>query len=227
MRRVAVIGLGRFGMVLAKQMAASGAQVIAIDRDKVLVEEVKDNVDVAVRLDSTDQLALESQDIDKCDICVIAIGENFEAALLTTVIVRNLGVPRVICRAQTQVHADIFRQIGVEEVIQPEMQAGEDLARKLVNPQIEDFVPLADGFTMIELKAPATFVGKTLQELALRTHYGANLIAIKRPTTTDQDGEIVETMQVMGVPKASDVIEASDTMVLVGSDEALARMPKE
>lgn len=227
MQRIAVIGLGRFGMVLAKQVAASGAQVIAIDNNELLVDEVKDEVDVAVRLDSTDRLALESQDIDKCDVCVVAIGENFEAALLTTVIVQKLGVPRIICRAQTQVHADIFRQIGAEEVIQPESQAGEGLARKLANPQIEDFITLAEGYTMIELKAPSAFVGKTLQELALRSHYGTNLVAIKRPTTAEKGGETVETVQVIGVPKAGDVIESGDVLVLVGSDESLARMPKE
>jgi len=226
--KVAVIGLGRFGMTLAKQLAASDVQVIAVDRNEVLVDEVKDAVDVAVRLDSTDEPALRSQEIDTVDVCVVAIGENFEAALLTTVLAKKFGIPRIVCRAQTQLHADIFRQIGVEEVIQPEMQIARELSRKLANPHIKDFVPLAEGYTLLELKAPTAFHGKTLQELALRSHYGANLIAIKRLMhTTNRNGETVEDTQVLGVPKASDVIDRNDTLVLVGSDEALARLPKE
>ncbi|MFQ5730967.1 MAG: potassium channel family protein [Planctomycetaceae bacterium] len=227
MRKIAVIGLGRFGMTLARQMAASGVEVIAVDRDRRLVDEIKDDVDIAVRLDATDEASLHSQDIDKVDVCVVSIGENFEAALLATVLARRLDIPRVICRAQTQFHAEIFQQIGADEVIQPEMQAGEYLARKLANPQIEDFISLADGYTLIELKAPRPFQGKTLQELALRGTFGVNLVAIKRTTKSERDGETVETTEITGVPKASDVIQSGDTLVLVGSDEALARLPKE
>ena len=227
MRKVAVIGLGRFGMTLARQMAASGVEVIAIDRTRQLVDDIKDDVDIAVRLDSTDEAALRSQDIDKVDVCVVSIGENFEAALLTTVLANKLEIPRVICRAQTKFHAEIFRQIGADEVIQPEMQAGSDLARKLANPQIEDFIALAEDYTLIELKAPKAFQGKTLQELALRGTFDVNLIAIKRTTQSEQDGETVESTAITGVPKAGDMIQDGDTLVLVGSDAALARLPKE
>ena len=167
--KVAVIGLGRFGIVVARQAAASGAQVIAIDSDPEQVADIKDDVDVAVRLDSTDEVALISQEIDKVDICVVAIGENFEAALLTTVIAKNLGIPRVICRAQTAFHAEIFRKIGADEVIQPESQAGAQLARRIANPHVEDFITLGEGFTLVELRAPGAFHNKTLQALSLRS----------------------------------------------------------
>ena len=227
MPKIAVIGLGRFGMELSRQLSASGVEVIAIDRNKQLVDELKDDVDVAVKLDSTDEAALKSQDVDNVDVCVVAVGEDFEAALLTTVIVKQLGVPRIICRAQTRFHADIFRQIGADEVIQPETQTGKYLARKLANPQIEDFIALAKGYTLIELKAPKAFQGKTLQDLALRGHYNVNLVAIKRVSTTEDDGETIEEVEVIGVPKAADLIQENDTLVLVGSDEALARLPKE
>ena len=227
MQKVAVIGLGRFGMVLARQLAASGAQVMAVDRSSQRINEIKDDVDVAVRLDSTDETALASQEISNVDVCVVAIGENFEAALLTTVIAKKLGVPRVICRAQTAFHSEIFRQIGADEVIQPEIQAGEHLARKLANPQLEDFISLAEGYTLIELRAPAAFHQKTLTELALRTKYGVNLIAIKRPVVTEQEGEPAEEYEVVSVPKPDDAIQPNDVLVLAGTDEALACLPKE
>ena len=227
MRKIAVVGLGRFGMALARNLAASGAQVIAIDKAAPLINEIKDDVDVAVRLDSTDEVAFASQEIDNVDVCVIAIGENFEAALLTTVIAKNLGVPRIVCRAQTAFHVEIFQKIGADEVIRPEVQAGEHLARRLANPHLEDFITLAEGYTIIELRAPAAFQQKTLLDLGLRTKYHVNLVAIKRTVTTQQDGEVVEQQQVISVPSPNDVIQPDDVLVVIGSDEALARLPQE
>jgi len=225
--KIAVIGLGRFGTSLARNLQTHGAQVIAIDRSINLVNEVKDDVDFAVRLDATDEAALRSQEIDKVDVCVIAIGENFEAALLATVIVKRLGVSRIICRAQSEYHAEIFRQIGADQVIQPEMQAGEHLARNLANPHVEDFITLADGYTLIELNAPGIFHNKTLESIAMRAKFGVNLVAIKRLVQVERDGETVEERKVVSVPQASDQILPNDVLVLVGSDDALAKIPKE
>jgi trk system potassium uptake protein TrkA len=226
-RKIAVIGLGRFGMELARRLAASGVEVIAIDRNPNLVNEIKDDVDVAVRIDSTDETALRSQEIEKVDVCVISIGENFEAALLTTVLVKKLEIPEVICRAQTQFHADIFLQIGSDEVIQPEQQAGQHLARRLANPHLQDFITLAEGYTLVELDAPDGFVGKTLKQVSLRVKFGVNLVAIKRTILTGKDGEVAEQEKIISVPGPDTLIEENDILVLVGSDEALSRLSRE
>ncbi|MDA0835959.1 MAG: TrkA family potassium uptake protein [Planctomycetota bacterium] len=226
MHKVAVIGLGRFGMSLAKRLGASGVQVVAIDDDPELVDEIKGDVDVAVRLDATDEHAIKSQNIDQVDVCVIAIGDNFEAALLSTVLARQLGIKRVICRAQTATHAEIFRQIGADEVIQPETQAGEELARQIANPRFEDFITLADGYTLIEFSAPTEFHGKTLLELRLRTRFQVNLVAIKRPKPLE-DEKAERQYDVISVPEPDDTIHPDDVLLIVGSDEALARLPQE
>jgi trk system potassium uptake protein TrkA len=214
-------------MSLARNLQRHGAQVMAIDRSPNLINEIKDDVDLAVRLDATDEAALRIQEIDKVDICVVTIGENFESALLTTVIAKRLGVPKIICRAQTEFHAEIFKQIGADDVIQPEMEAGEHLARNLANPHVEDFITLADGYTLIELHAPKAFQSKTLEALGLRSKHGVNLVAIKRLITVEHDGETVESREVISVPKADDVIQPDDVLVLVGSDESLSKLPKE
>lgn len=228
MQKVAVIGLGRFGTALAKQLTASGAEVIALDHDMALVNEIREDVAVAVKLDSTDPAALRGQEVDLVDVAVVAIGENFEAALLTTVILNKMGVPRIICRAQTTFHAEIFKQIGAHEVIQPEIQAGERLGHSLANPQLEDLITLAEGYTLIELYAPKEFCGKSLQVLELRKRYDVNLIAIKRPhQEIGPDGIPIKKQTVIGVPRATDQIERGDVLVVVGSNEALARLPKE
>lgn len=225
--KVAVIGLGRFGMSVARRLALNGVQVIAIDRNTQLINEIKDDVDLAVRLDSTDRQALLAQEIDKVDACVVSIGENFEASLLTTVLVRQLGVPEVICRAQTGFHAEIFRQIGADRVIQPEQEAGAHLARQLAHPHLVDFIPLSDGFTLIELRAPASFQEKSIKSLELRQRYDVNLVVIKRSLPTEEtEADAAPTVTII-VPKADEVIRTDDVLVLVGANEALARLPKE
>lgn len=227
MPRIAVIGLGRFGMSLARQLGASRAEVLAIDSSQQLINEIRDEVDVAVRLDSTDELALKSQDLGSVDVCVVAIGENFEASLLTTVLARKFGIPRIICRAQTQVHAEIFRQIGAHEVIQPEVQAGEHLSHRLANEHIDNFIPLAEGYTLIELRPPAEFQGRPLRQMQLRSRYDVNLVAIKRLRKVEEDGVEREELETISVPKPDDVIGPNDVMVVVGSDKALAKLPQE
>ena len=228
MRRVAVIGLGRFGMAVVEQLAASGVQVIAVDSDRELVDEIKHRVDVAVVLDSTDERALRSQEIHKVDVLIVAIGENFEAALLTAAIAKKqLKIPRVICRAATSVHAEIFSQIGADEVIQPESETGRQLARKLANPFLEDFIDLGEGFTLIELHAPNAFRGKTLRDLNLRVRYGVNLVAIRRSmVSTDKAGN-EQTRENLSVPQPDEVIQTEDMLLLIGATENLSRLPKE
>ena len=238
-QRIAVIGLGRFGMSLARRLASHGAEVIAIDSDERLIEEISVDVNLAVRLDSTDEAALRSQEVDRVDCVVVSIGENFEAALLTTVLCkRNLKVPHVICRAQTELHAMIFQQIGADEVIQPEQNAGDMLGRRLAHPRIRDYITLGEGFTVVEMLAPASFAGKSLRQIDLRNNYQVNLIAIRRiPTTaeaTDENGGVVPApdagsgtkVATISVPGPNDLLEATDVLLLAGSETALASLPQ-
>ncbi len=229
MQRVAVVGLGRFGMALARRLTIHGAEVIAIDSDQQLVDEIASDVAIAVRLDSTDAAALRSQEVDRVDCVVVAIGENFEAALLTTVICKkNLEVSRVICRAQTKFHAEIFTQIGADEVIQPEQHAGDMLGRRLAHPRINDYIKLAEGFTILEMVAPTKFVGKTIREINLRPTYQVNLIAIRRkPEAIEGVEASADASQLISVPGPNDRIEATDVLLLAGSEDSLAGLPQE
>ncbi len=233
MRRIAVIGLGRFGMALARNLARLGVQVIAADRNMQLVNEIKDDVDLAVRLDSTDRNALDAQDIDKVDVCVVSIGENFEASLLTTVILRKLGVPRIICRAQTTFHAEIFRQIGADEVIQPETSAGEQMARRLANPRLTDVIDVAEGYSIVEIEAPKSWWGIGLKDLELRTKFHVNLVAIKRQTVDpaqeggDSESATLTPPEIISVPRPDDLIQEGDLLMLIGSHDAIDKLPRQ
>lgn len=227
MRKVAVVGLGRFGMALAKQLASSTVQVIAIDTDRNLIDEVKDHVSAALVLDSTDETALRSQEIHKVDVLVVAIGENFEAALLTAVLGKKFEIPEVICRASTSTHAEIFSRIGADEVIQPETETGQQLARRLANPLLEDLIDLGEGFTLIELRAPAAFRGKTLRDLNLRVKYNVNLVAIRRSQKSTDSAGVEHSQESLTVPLADEVIQTDDMMIFIGSSDHLSRLPKE
>ena len=223
MRKVAVVGLGRFGMALAKQLASSTVQVIAIDTDRNLIDEVKDHVSAALLLDSTDESAMRSQEIHKVDVLVVAIGENFEAALLTAVLGKKFEIPEVICRASTSTHAEIFSRIGADEVIQPETETGQQLARRLANPLLEDLIDLGEGFTLIELRAPAAFRGKTLRDVK----YNVNLVAIRRSQKTTDASGAEHSQENLTVPLADEVIQTDDMMIFIGSSDHLSRLPKE
>jgi len=207
-------------MALARQLAERGVQVLAIDRSMQLVNESRDHVDLAVRLDSTDREALLAQEVDKVDVAVVAIGENFEASLLTTVLLHKLNVPRVICRAQTATHAEIFRQIGASEVIQPESSAGEQMARRLANPRLSDVIDLSPGYSLVEITAPESWANVALQTLALRTKFDVNLVAIKRGDPESPTAEVIS------VPRPADPILPGDRLMLVGSNEAINALPK-
>jgi len=185
-----------------------------------LVNESRDHVDLAVRLDSTDREALLAQEVDKVDVAVVAIGENFEASLLTTVLLHKLNVPRVICRAQTATHAEIFRQIGASEVIQPESSAGEQMARRLANPRLSDVIDLSPGYSLVEITAPESWANVALQTLALRTKFDVNLVAIKRGDPESPTAEVIS------VPRPADPILPGDRLMLVGSNEAINALPK-
>lgn len=228
-QRIAVIGLGRFGIALAKRLSIHGADIIAVDSEQGLVDEVRDYVSFAVRLDSTNEAALRSQEVDRVDCVVVAIGENFEAALLTTVMCKkNLKVPHVICRAQSSFHAEIFSQIGADEVIQPEQNAGDMLGRRLAHPRINDYITMGDGFTVIEMLAPSKFAGKTVKECELRARWQVNLIGIRRLLPQQSaDTNAPAATRLISVPGPNDVLQATDVLLLAGSEESLASLPQE
>jgi len=225
MRKVAVLGMGRFGRRLATELSAAGVEVLAVDKNYRLVEDIRDEVTIAVQLDTTDEDAMRAQNVSVLDVCVIAIGEGFEASLLTTLICKKLGVPTVIARAQNQMQADILQRVGADFIIQPENEAALRWSRKLSNPHLEDFIELDDDHGIIQLHAPARFRDHTLSELGLRSRYGVNLVAIKRLVDageTEDSGK-----RSIRIPRAEDKILTGDILVLVGTQKALAELPQE
>ena len=227
MRRFAVIGLGRFGTMLARALANAGQEVIAIDSDRDAVEKVRDFVSLAVKLDATDEKALLAQEVDKVDAAIVAIGDNFEAASLTTAHLKSMGLAKVVVRAATPIRVKILNLIGADEVINPEDESALRLAYRLSTPNIVDSLEIAQDFRMVQQHAPKAFHGKRVVDIKLREKYSVNLVAIKkryRRKTADGREEFED--RIKDIPKPSDVIEPDDILVLIGRNEALSALPE-
>jgi trk system potassium uptake protein TrkA len=228
MRRFAVIGLGRFGQKLAIALAMSGAEVIAIDKNRDEIELITDQVSHAVRLDSTDEEALKSQGVDKVDVAIIGIGQGaggFEAAILTVVNLLQMGVKQIYARAEDLIAGEVFSKVGATEVIYPEIESAERWAYKLIAPQIGEKIDFAEGYSLARIKAPASFNGRTVMDLQLRQKHNVNLVLIKRGENSKQSK--AEKGKIINVPMPSTVIYQDDIMMVAGSDADLAKLPQE
>lgn len=226
MRKVAVLGLGRFGMRLAQELADVGAEVIAVDANHRLVDSLKNKINSVATFDVTNEELLRQHGVGEVDVCVVAVGEKFETTMLATLTAKSsLKVPVVIARAQTDQQAEILKKIGADQIVQPECEAARHWMRRVAFPHMEDFFVLDEDHSMIELKAPGKFQGQSLRSLDLRRQYNVNLVAIKRPLDSG-DGEQT-TIRFIGVPSGDEVIQEQDTLVLIGNHTALSKLPQE
>ncbi len=226
MRRFAVIGLGRFGSKLAIALAMSGAEVIAIDRNREEVDLIRDQVSHAVRLDSTDEEALKAQGVDKVDVAIIGIGqEHFDSAVLTVVSLKQMGIDQIYARAESLLAGEVFLKIGATAVIYPEIESAQRWAYKLIVPQIGEKIDFAPGYSLARVKAPASFAGKTVMDLQLRQKYNVNLVLIKHAESPD--GKKEARGSIINVPMPGTVVCEGDILMVAGSDADLARLPQE
>jgi trk system potassium uptake protein TrkA len=226
MRRFAVIGLGRFGSKLAIALSMSGAEVIAIDKNREVIDLIRDQVGHAVRLDSTDEEALRAQGVHNVDVAIIGMGQKgFEDAILTVVTLRQMGVQHVYARAESLVAGQVFSKVGATEVIYPELESAQRWAYKLIAPQIGEKIDFAPGYSLARIEAPESFDGKTVMDLQLRQKYNVNLVLIKRSDETR--AKKTEKGPIIAVPMPGTVVYEGDILMVAGSDGDLARLPQE
>jgi len=227
MRQFAVIGLGRFGASVARTPSSQGAEVLAIDMVEEQVQEANDYATQAVQLDATDEKALRSVGIKDVDVAIVSIGQNIEASILVTMLLKEIGVKEIIAKAITGMHGKVLRQVGVSRVVFPERDMGVRLARNLGAPNCLDQFELLPDYSIMEVVAPKEFAGKTLRDINIRRKLEVSIIAIKKKVpTVDEEGEtdIKEEMKVL--PHADDIIEDGDILIIIGSNKSIQEMRK-
>jgi len=223
MDRYAIIGLGRFGYRLASMLTKAGAEVIGVDRRPAVVEDIRDSVTLAVCMDSTDEKALRAQGLDKVDVAVVGIGHDCEASVLTTVILKQMGVPRVVSRATSSTRAEILRRVGADAIVNPEQESAYRWGHRLLGPNVMEQIPLAEGHSLVQIPVPVEWRGKSLAELDVRRKHNVNVVAIRRePADTDAEQAPRPTIE---VPLPHSKLAAGDILVLIGADEAISALP--
>jgi trk system potassium uptake protein TrkA len=213
-----VIGLGEFGYASAVQLSRGGREVIAIDRTMELVERIKHDVAHAVCLDASDEHALEAQGVRGAELVIAAIGRNFEAQVLCVVHCKRLGVQRIVARATSVDHRRVLLAVGADEALNPEEEAARHVVQRLMIPDVDRYLELAEGFSVVEVRTPEAFIGTTLRDLDLRKRFRLNLVAI---VDSPKDGRSI-SRRFDPVPDPSRALTSADVLVLVGSDLDLA-----
>lgn len=226
MQRFAVIGLGRFGSRLAINLARSGAEVLAIDKNHDLVESISDRVTIAVCLDATDERALRQQGLDTIDCAVVSIGNDFEANVLTTVLLKHLHVKKVIARAASYTQGAIQSRVGADAVVNPEDEAADRWAHRLLAPFMIEHVEIAAGYGLVQISTPPAWQKKTLLELNLRSKYRVNVVAVKRYKGVDPDEKQPHSSEYEVItPMPDTMLQENDILALAGFDEHLEKLP--
>lgn len=207
-----VFGLGKFGSSVAKALADNGCQVMAVDSEQSKVEEIADHVTYAVCTDVTDAEAIRSLGISNFDGAIVAIGENLEASVLVTIIVKEVGIPYVLAKAQTNLQAKVLKKVGADKIVFPEQESGIRIAHNLVGGNLFDAIELSAKYSMVDLDVAPDWVGKSLRELNLRATKKINVIGIKR-------GDEFEI-----TPDPDAPLQADDILLVIGKNQTLTKL---
>jgi trk system potassium uptake protein TrkA len=214
MGQFAVIGIGNFGYYLGRHLYEKGHEVFALDVSKTQVEKIKDFVTQAVVADATDREILESFGLKEMNAAVVSIGTSMQASILATLHLKEIGVKRIFAKAVSEEHGRILSTIGAHEVIFPEKDQAIGVASKLDNPNILDYLPFIEGYSIVELAPPKEFVGNSLKDLDLINRFGIQVIAVK---------EIIPE-RLTFIPTGTFLIKDSDALIVLGPDESLKKL---
>ncbi|WP_071461162.1 potassium channel family protein [Bacillus massilinigeriensis] len=213
-KEYAVIGLGRFGGSICEELSQQGLQVLAIDRDEERVNKFSSVASHAVVADTTDEVVLKSLGIRNFDHVIVAIGDDIQASILTTLILKELGVNKITAKAQNDYHEKVLRKIGADKVVHPERDMGRRIAHNIVSKSVLDYLELSDEHSIVEIAVNEKLGGKTIIDLDIRAKYGINIVAIKR------GNEIIVS------PQADELIVTDDILIAIGADSDINRFEK-
>jgi len=213
-KQFVVIGLGNSGYFLARHLTALGHDVLVIDSSPEKIQDITASVSQAVVADSTRKKQMASLPLNKVDSVVVCIGEDLEASLLTVLNLKELGVKHIIAKSSSPAHTVILEKLGVSDIFHPERDMSISLAERMNRPNMLDYLPFMEGFSIIELACPEKFIGKTLKELSLTKKYGVQVIAIRDPLETEPKlGNLADY-----------VLQERDVLFIIGPNKVLDKI---
>jgi len=216
MKQILVIGLGNFGYYLATHLYHKGHEILAIDKNPDRVQNIKDNVTQAIVADATDIKTINSLGVKDVDTAVVSIGSILSNSILAVLNLQEIGVKHIVAKAINDSHRRVLEKLGVHEIPFPEKDNAILMAERLHNPNLIDYLPFMEGYGIIELSVPKSFIGKSLIQINLTNRYGVQIVAIK---------EMVPG-KMHFIPKADFILKGSDILILLGSDDGLEKLRK-
>ena len=228
-KSVAIISLGKFGVQLAIGLSQKGYDVIAVDNNSDCVDDIKELVNSAVVLDASDEKAMRAVNIDTVDIAVVAMGTNVQSSLLTTALLQKLGVVDIYVRSINHLQENILRSMGIpdDRIINIEEEMGEQLSSSLVSGKVGRYIQISERHSLMELRLPDLFIGKTLKELKIRKNYKINIVGIKRLIPhVDDIGDVQYEIRMTDIPDPDDKLQDSDVLVILGTDDHISQFAK-
>ena len=214
MKSFAVLGLGRFGKELALQLSRGGAEVLAIDRERKIVDEVADEVTRAVTANRRDKDTLQELGVAECDEVILSVGSDLAASVLAVVNLKALGVKHLICKAYDEVHRDVLLKLGADQVMIPEQEFAAKLAAQMISPRLRDQIQLTEEYVIEEVAVPESWIGKTLGEMNIRSRFDVTVVTVRH-------GE-----KVVAAPGAGERLTAGDVVLLLGEKKAMSAVHK-
>jgi len=227
MRQFVVIGLGRFGFSVAKTLSEKGHQVLGIDVDEDRVQDLSEIATQAVCADATDEKALKAIGMENIDVAIVGMGDNIEASILTTLVLKELGIKDIVAKAVSEDHRKVLQKVGATKVVAPEKDMGIRVANSLISPTVIEHIELSEDSSIAELIPPAEYINKGLRDIDIRKRYGLNIIAIKKKMKiVTKDGEVKEEQKINVAPEPDDTIRKEDILIVVGTNEHIEEFKK-
>ncbi len=214
MKTFVVIGLGRFGTAVATELCELGHEVLAIDAHEESVQQIAERVTHAVTGDARDPAVLRALGVRNYDCAIVAVGDDVGNSALITLNLKEIGVKRVICKAQSHVHRKVLEKIGADRVVFPEHEMGVKLAQGLSSSNVLNFIELSDDFGIVELEIPKSWQHRSIRDLDVRARHHVNIIAVRKGSTGLLDV----------APGGDYVLESKDAVVTLGRNEDINRL---
>lgn len=209
-----ILGAGKFGQSMARRLQELEQEVMVVDMDPEVIARLSEEIEFAVEGDVTHEATLKELGVRNFDVVVVSIGDDIQASIMTTILLKELGCEQVVCKAESDLHAKVLYKIGASRVVIPEMEMGVRIAQNLVNKNILDFINLSDDYTIVEMPVLSDWSSHTVGQLNLRGKHGLNIIAIRHGSDF--------TIKI----SPDTVLQREDTILVIGETEEIEKLSK-